>query len=289
MYIVSILYVVQCCNSYSFRWDGQRSSTVSLLLEDGGFMCATWLIHSPWNDVEILQTCLRCTRSPFLDSNKWSLKPPKRCRKVFPRLQDGSSMIITYIYIHIYIYIVYLSIYIYIYIYIYMGGSWNRGTPKSSILMVLSIINHPFWGTPILRNLHIYLNPLKCSLFQDFSAFWPPPSGCLYMKNHPRNLWLHIFQRICTYTYLYVYVYMCMYIYIYIHMNMSQTCNYVTSYNDHSTIYSVNSVVETIGVNTSEYQRVAWQLFWDIRCSEIIRIRSNKTSPHSECLLVSSV
>ncbi len=36
-----------------------------------------------------------------------------------------------------------------------MGVSKNRGTPKSSILMGLSIINHPFWGTPIFANTHI--------------------------------------------------------------------------------------------------------------------------------------
>ena len=29
-----------------------------------------------------------------------------------------------------------------------MGVSENRGTPKSSILIGFSIINHPFWGTP---------------------------------------------------------------------------------------------------------------------------------------------
>ena len=37
-------------------------------------------------------------------------------------------------------------IYIYIYLYIYMGVSENRGTPKSSILVGFSIINHQFWG-----------------------------------------------------------------------------------------------------------------------------------------------
>jgi len=31
---------------------------------------------------------------------------------------------------------------------IYMDISENRGTSKSSILIGLSIINHPFWGTP---------------------------------------------------------------------------------------------------------------------------------------------
>ena len=37
-----------------------------------------------------------------------------------------------------------------------MGVSENGGTPKSSILIGFSIINHPFWGTPI---------------------FWKPPDG----------------------------------------------------------------------------------------------------------------
>ena len=33
-----------------------------------------------------------------------------------------------------------------------MDVSENNGTPKSSILKGLSIINHPFWGTPIFGN-----------------------------------------------------------------------------------------------------------------------------------------
>ena len=33
-----------------------------------------------------------------------------------------------------------------------MDLSENRGTPKSSILIGFSIINHPFWGTPIFGN-----------------------------------------------------------------------------------------------------------------------------------------
>ena len=32
--------------------------------------------------------------------------------------------------------------------------SKNSGTPKSSILIGFSIINHPFWGTPIFGNTH---------------------------------------------------------------------------------------------------------------------------------------
>ena len=42
-------------------------------------------------------------------------------------------------------------------IYIYMGVSKNNGTPKSSILIGFSIINHPFWGTIIFGNTHIYI------------------------------------------------------------------------------------------------------------------------------------
>ena len=37
----------------------------------------------------------------------------------------------------------------------YMGVSKNNGTPKSSILIGFSIINHPFWGTPIFGNTHM--------------------------------------------------------------------------------------------------------------------------------------
>ena len=36
-----------------------------------------------------------------------------------------------------------------------MDVSENSGTPKSSILIWFSIINHPFWGTPIFGNTHI--------------------------------------------------------------------------------------------------------------------------------------
>ena len=37
----------------------------------------------------------------------------------------------------------------------HLCASKNRGTPKSSILIRFSIINHPFWGTPISGNIHL--------------------------------------------------------------------------------------------------------------------------------------
>ena len=37
-------------------------------------------------------------------------------------------------------------------IWTYMGGSWNRGTPRSSIFVGFSIRNLPFWDTLIYGN-----------------------------------------------------------------------------------------------------------------------------------------
>ena len=37
----------------------------------------------------------------------------------------------------------------------HLGVSKNNGTPKSSILIGLSTINHPFWGTPSFGNTHL--------------------------------------------------------------------------------------------------------------------------------------
>ena len=61
-------------------------------------------------------------------------------------------------------------------LYIYrlvMGVSKNNGTPKSSILIGFSIINHPFFGTPIFGNIHIFTGlektPSQGGWKKDFS------------------------------------------------------------------------------------------------------------------------
>ena len=46
-----------------------------------------------------------------------------------------------------------------------MGVSKNRNTPKSSILVGFSIINHPFWGTSIFGNTHILLQKWQLGIF----------------------------------------------------------------------------------------------------------------------------
>ena len=55
-----------------------------------------------------------------------------------------------------------------------MGVSLNGGTPKSYILIGFSIVNHPFWGTPIFGNTHIVGSEYKPSFVVDLlTAFLP--------------------------------------------------------------------------------------------------------------------
>ena len=50
-----------------------------------------------------------------------------------------------------------------------MDVSKNRGTPKSSILIGFSIINHPFWGTSIFGNTH--MKEFPCTIWLLFHLF----------------------------------------------------------------------------------------------------------------------
>ena len=68
--------------------------------------------------------------------------------------------------------------------YIYMDVSENSGSPKSSILIGFSIINHPFWGTTIFGNTYIpgtLNNHLKKWMFGDF----PTMFLCNDLLHHP--------------------------------------------------------------------------------------------------------
>ena len=87
----------------------------------------------------------------------------------------------------------------------HMEVSWNRGTPKSGILIGFSIKHHPFWGTIILANHHMFFFPVW-----DFPSYgtvadsWPNMTCFLcgitgehqicYMLTHCENfgdLWCH--------------------------------------------------------------------------------------------------
>ena len=52
----------------------------------------------------------------------------------------------------------------------HMGVSENSGTPKSSISIGFSLINHPFWGTTIFGNIHM-VNP-TINKFPDLIWDW---------------------------------------------------------------------------------------------------------------------
>ena len=60
--------------------------------------------------------------------------------------------------------------------YPYMGVSKNNGTPKSSVLIEFSIINHPFWGTTIFGNTILYFTNLDfpeiAGDFPSLATFW---------------------------------------------------------------------------------------------------------------------
>ena len=108
--------------------------------------------------------------------------------------------------------------------YLKMDVSANRHTPKSSILIGFSIINHPFWGTPIFGNTQndhfgvwnggttIWGNthilgklcslkltlPMNIGLYQqEHVIFQPSNSGCyLSVTGRAKNWHNHVLAKI---------------------------------------------------------------------------------------------
>ena len=69
----------------------------------------------------------------------------------------------------------------------HMGVSWNRGTPKSSIFMGISLINHSFLGASILGHPHMSLLLLTGNwslLCQTTSHLLQAASGGWRVKDH---------------------------------------------------------------------------------------------------------
>ena len=67
----------------------------------------------------------------------------------------------------------------------YMDVSENSGTPKSSILIGFSIINHSFWGIPIFGNTHIYIY----ISFRGFLVCMLNFSWCIIGLLNPCDFW----------------------------------------------------------------------------------------------------
>ena len=84
------------------------------------------------------------------------------------------------------------------------GVSENSGTPKSSILIGFSIINHPFWGTPILGNPQLELRTFsnrktKLSppwlwwfffVTEPLPLRYPPPSSLTWRGSRKSTIWM---------------------------------------------------------------------------------------------------
>ena len=67
-----------------------------------------------------------------------------------------------------------------------MDVSENNGTPKSSIFIGFSIINHPFWGTPIFGNTH--MDPMGHGFHPRPPAKIRPPPAWKYPPLPGRKL-----------------------------------------------------------------------------------------------------
>ncbi len=70
-----------------------------------------------------------------------------------------------------------------------MGISKNNGTPKSSILIGFSLINHPFWGTPIFGNTQISEKNRTFAGYVYTIQSGPLPVGSKWSSGAPKNKW----------------------------------------------------------------------------------------------------
>ena len=70
----------------------------------------------------------------------------------------------------------------------YLVVSWNRGTPKSSILLGFSTINQPFWGSPIYGNPHLVVWEKSTSSYPVSlghllrTSYGTPSDDCAFRK-----------------------------------------------------------------------------------------------------------
>ena len=80
-----------------------------------------------------------------------------------------------------------------------MGVSKKNGTPKSSILIGFSIINHPFWGTPIFGNTQIF-NYIMWLQILSLNPHWAPGNLSFSWYASPKKvLWPMSFATFCQF------------------------------------------------------------------------------------------
>ena len=164
---------------------------------------------------------------------------------------------------------IYIYIYIHIYMYIYMVVSWNGGTPKSSSLIGVSIINHPFWGTPIYGTIHIYTYTYTYTYVYIY----------MYIYIHI-YMYMYIYVYICIYTYvyiiythicMYIYVYICIYIciYTYVYIIYTHICMYICMYilYHYRYVYCILVIIQDPGVDAvSKNILWCWVVYFGWEC-----------------------
>ena len=96
-----------------------------------------------------------------------------------------------------------------------MGVSENGGTPKSSNLIGISIINHPFWGTPIFGNTQMvrsYSGNVWLHTEKSSGSRWTA-----LRRGFPIfviNLHLHFLKKTLDYICIYTYIYISIHVYM---------------------------------------------------------------------------
>ena len=96
----------------------------------------------------------------------------------------------------------------------HMGVSKNRGTPKSSIIIGFSILNHPFWGTTIFGNTQLlyvitHANVWKLKPYNEFVLLCSSFIWRFFLTIN--TLCVEILHRSHVYIYIY-YIYYIIYL-----------------------------------------------------------------------------
>ena len=106
-------------------------------------------------------------------SNHMFDHPRASNRTIYPR-----NILLNFRTIHSFWPIIYTIPISYICIYFLVEVSINGGTPQSSILIVFSLINHLFWGTPMNGNPHMPTYVIiRCKGTLSHKCSWTPPGS----------------------------------------------------------------------------------------------------------------
>ena len=131
-------------HTYQRRWDFVVFTGIKHLSLPTGGLTTEWFFVTPW-------TSLHKGLTVHHERSQQKTKITHPQKPVFGTKVRGSFSMFLGGWIH------------------FLGGKWMfpklmGKPPKSSILIGFSIINHPFWGTPIFGNIQIFFGAIsRCS------------------------------------------------------------------------------------------------------------------------------